>query len=105
MKGARTQTLGFALLAACALVVVAPVLLVVAVIVAKGAGIVSWTFLFQMPFDGMKQGGIFPAIVGTVLLTAGTALISIPVGIGGAIYLAEASGEIIEDTFRDNLSG
>ena len=89
MKGARTQALGFALLVACAVIVVAPVLLVVAVIVAKGLSIVSWSFLSQMPFDGMKQGGIFPAIVGTVLLTAGTALISIPVGIGGAIYLSE----------------
>jgi phosphate transport system permease protein len=89
MKGARTQAMGFAFLVACAIVVVAPVLLVVAVIVVKGCGIISWTFLSRMPFDGMKQGGIFPAIVGTVLLTAGTALISIPVGIGGAIYLAE----------------
>jgi phosphate transport system permease protein len=89
MKGARTQAIGFALLALSALVVVAPVLLVVAVIGVKGLGAVSWTFLSQMPFDGMKQGGIFPAIVGTVLLTAGTALMSIPVGIGGAVYLAE----------------
>lgn len=89
MKGARTQTVGFALLAASALVVVVPVLLVVVVILAKGLGIISWTFLSHMPFGGMKQGGIFPAIVGTVLLTAGTALISIPIGIGGAVYLAE----------------
>ena len=42
-----------------------------------------------MPRDGMKAGGIFPAIVGTLLLTLGTALAAIPVGVGGAIYLAE----------------
>jgi len=43
----------------------------------------------KMPRDGMKAGGIFPAIVGTGLLTLGTALVAIPVGVGGAIYLAE----------------
>jgi phosphate transport system permease protein len=37
----------------------------------------------------MKAGGIFPAIVGTLLLTLGTALVAIPVGVGGAVYLAE----------------
>ena len=37
----------------------------------------------------MKAGGIFPAIVGTILLTLGTAAVAIPVGVGGAVYLAE----------------
>jgi len=83
------QRLGFALLSLTALAVVAPILLVIAVIVAQGAGAVSWEFLTAMPHGGMKEGGIFPAIVGTLLLTLGTALAAIPVGVGGAIYLAE----------------
>ena len=83
------QRLGFALLSLIALAVVAPILLVIAVIVAQGAGAVSWDFLTAMPHGGMKEGGIFPAIVGTLLLTLGTALAAIPVGVGGAIYLAE----------------
>ncbi len=37
----------------------------------------------------MKAGGIFPAIVGTLLLTVGVALVAIPFGVGGAIYLSE----------------
>jgi len=45
--------------------------------------------LTAMPHGGMKEGGIFPAIVGTLVLTLGTALAAIPVGVGGAIYLAE----------------
>src|SRR5690606_18454767 len=45
--------------------------------------------LTAMPREGMTAGGIFPAIVGTLLLTAGTAVAAIPVGVGGAIYLAE----------------
>ena len=83
------QRLGFALLSLTALAVVVPILLVIAVIVARGAGAISWEFLTAMPHGGMKEGGIFPAIVGTLVLTLGTALAAIPVGVGGAIYLAE----------------
>ncbi len=42
-----------------------------------------------MPYGGMKQGGILPAIVGTLLLTLGTALVAVPIGVGGAVYLSE----------------
>lgn len=85
----RTQRLGFALLGAASLIVVVPILLVVGTIVVRGIGAISWEFLTQMPRDGMKAGGIFPAIVGTLILTLGTALGAIPVGVGGAIYLSE----------------
>ncbi len=83
------QRLGFALLGVVALLVVAPILLVVGTIVVRGLPAIRWEFLTAMPTDGMKAGGIFPAIVGTVLLTLGTALAAIPVGVGGAIYLSE----------------
>jgi len=83
------QRLGFALLGLTALAVVVPILLVIAVIVARGGEAISWEFLTAMPHGGMKEGGIFPAIVGTLVLTLGTALAAIPVGVGGAIYLAE----------------
>jgi len=59
---------------AAALVVVIPILLVIGIIVVRGIGAISWEFLTAMPRDGMKAGGIFPAIVGTLLLTLGTAL-------------------------------
>jgi phosphate transport system permease protein len=83
------QRLGFVLLGLTALVVVIPILLVVGTIVVRGITAVSWEFLTAVPRDGMKAGGIFPAIVGTLLLTLGTALAAIPVGVGGAIYLSE----------------
>ncbi|NLE46199.1 MAG: phosphate ABC transporter permease PstA [Chloroflexi bacterium] len=83
------QRLGFIFLGLCALVVVAPILAVIASIVVQGISAISWEFLTAMPRDGMKAGGIFPAIVGTLLLTLGTALVAIPVGVGGAIYLSE----------------
>jgi phosphate transport system permease protein len=85
----RVQRIGFALLTVAALLVVLPILFVIGAIVARGITAISWEFLTAMPRDGMKAGGIFPAIVGTLLLTLGTALAAIPVGVAGAIYLAE----------------
>jgi len=83
------QRVGFALLTLAALAVVIPILAVVAVIVIRGAAAINWEFLTAMPRDGMRAGGIFPAIVGTVVLTLGTAIVAIPLGVGGAIYLSE----------------
>lgn len=83
------QRVGFWLLGLAALVVVAPILLVVGAIFIQGIGAISTEFLTAMPRDGMKAGGILPAIVGTLILTLGTALVAIPVGVGGAIYLSE----------------
>jgi phosphate transport system permease protein len=87
------QRIGFVLLGLVALVVVVPIMIVVGSIVVQGAGAISWEFLTAMPRDGMKAGGIFPAIVGTLVLTLGTSLVAIPVGVGGAIYLSEYAGD------------
>ena len=77
------------LLSIAALVVVVPILIVITTIVVRGLPAIRWEFLFGMPRDGMKAAGIFPAIVGTILLTLGTAAVAIPIGVGGAIYLSE----------------
>ncbi len=84
-----TQRLGFGLLALISLIVVIPILLVIGAIVVQGAPAISWEFLTDMPREGMKAGGILPAIVGTLLLTLGTGLVAIPMGVGAAIYLSE----------------
>jgi len=89
MNRALAQRLGFAFLGLITLVVVVPILLVVGVIVARGISAINWEFLSTMPHGGMKEGGILPAIVGTLLLTLGTALVAVPIGVGGAIYLSE----------------
>jgi phosphate transport system permease protein len=89
MNRALAQRLGFAFLGAITLVVVVPILLVVGIIIARGFVAINWQFLTTMPYGGMKQGGILPAIVGTLLLTLGTALVAVPIGVGGAVYLSE----------------
>jgi phosphate transport system permease protein len=85
----QQQRLGFAMLSLVALIVVLPILLVILSIVLRGVSAINWEFLTAMPRGGMKEGGIFPAIVGTLLLVLGTALVCIPMGVGGAIYLSE----------------
>ncbi|MBD3380179.1 MAG: phosphate ABC transporter permease PstA [Candidatus Omnitrophica bacterium] len=75
----------------------------------KGAGKISWAFLTQMPKNGMTEGGIFPAIIGTFLVTLMTALFAVPLGMGCAIYLNEYARDnrftrLIRMSIR-NLSG
>jgi phosphate transport system permease protein len=83
------QQLGFALLGLVTLLVVLPILWLVAYIVVQGMPAISWGFVVEMPRDGMRAGGLWPAIVGTVLLTLGTAIFAVPLGVAVAIYLAE----------------
>lgn len=85
----RQQRIGFSLLTAMSVLTVLPIVAVVVFIIIQGAPAISWTFLSQMPSDGMRAGGILPAIIGTIYLTIGTAIFSVPLGVGAAIYLAE----------------
>jgi phosphate transport system permease protein len=89
MNRYRIQKIGFALLTLSAVAVVAPILIVVGKIFVEGASVFSWEFLTALPREGMKEGGIFPAIIGTLILTLGTAIAAIPIGVGGTVYLAE----------------
>jgi phosphate transport system permease protein len=89
MSRQTSQKIAFAVLTAMAVVVVVPIVLVVVYIVIQGIGAISWEFLTEFPRNGMKEGGVFPAVVGTVVLTFGTAIASIPISVGAAIYLSE----------------
>jgi phosphate transport system permease protein len=58
---------------------------IIGVILLRGAGSINFNFIFGRPV----QGGIWPAIYGTILLTCGTALFALPLGVGAGIYLSE----------------
>jgi phosphate transport system permease protein len=88
-----TQQLGFFFLRLVAIIAVLPILAIIIYIVIKGAPAISWEFITGFPSDGMRSGGIWPAIVGTFFLTLGCAIIVTPLGIGAAIYLAEYAPE------------
>jgi phosphate transport system permease protein len=72
-----------------ATMVLIAILLIIAIVFVRGVSAISWEFLTDFPRNGMKEGGVLPAIVGTVLLTIGTAIVAVPVGVGAAIYLSE----------------
>lgn len=71
------------------LVAVVPVFLIIGYIIYTGIPAISWKFLSEMPTDGMRAGGIFPAIVGTLWLTLGTIIVAVPFGIFTGVYLVE----------------
>ena len=88
-----TERLGFSFLTLMAVVTVVPIVAVVIYILVQGMPAVSWEFLSGFPRDGMRAGGILPAIVGTFYLTIGTAVFSVPLGIAAAIYLSEYAAD------------
>jgi phosphate transport system permease protein len=76
-----------------AALVVLPIVLVIVYVIYQGIGAMSWEFLSTAPRNGMREGGILPALLGTVFLTIGTAVVSFPLAIATAIYLAEYAGQ------------
>ena len=76
-------------LGAMAASVVALALFVLGYIVYHGIGAIDLTFLTEVPRSQGREGGIFPAIVGTVLVTLATAALTLPIGVLAGIYLAE----------------
>ena len=83
------EKIGFGVLLAATLFVVIPVLLIIWLIISKGWSALSLEFLFTMPRNGMRAGGIFPAIVGTFYLVITSIAFSLPIGVAAAIYLSE----------------
>ena len=83
------QFIGFFLLLVCLYTVLAILLIFLYDIGKKGGGAISWEFLSQPPRRGMTEGGIFPAIMGTFIVTIVTAVLAIPLGMFAAIYLNE----------------
>jgi phosphate transport system permease protein len=91
----RSQNIAFFFLFLATLLIVIPVGLIIVVIIQKGLPAINWQFLSDIPRQGMRAGGIFPAIVGTLYLVAGAIIFALPIGLLSAIYLSEYS--------KDNL--
>jgi phosphate transport system permease protein len=85
------QKIGFASLFACMAVTLFFLGAIIFFIAARGIKAVSWEFLTQVPKAGMTQGGVAPAIVGTLYITLGAIAVSLPLGLACAIYLCEYS--------------
>ncbi len=88
-----TQKIAFSLLFLATLSIIIPVGMIVVLIIQKGLPAINWQFLSDIPRQGMRAGGIFPAIVGTVYLVGGAIVFALPVGVMAAIYLSEYAKE------------
>jgi phosphate transport system permease protein len=101
--------MAFSLFGVISFFVVAVLFTILGFIAVKGIRVINWEFLTAMPDQGMTKGGIFPAIVGTICLMAGSMIFAFPVGILSGIYI----NEFLKDSFlkrfirmmTDNLAG
>ena len=88
-KNLGRQKLFRILLGGMTALLILPVILILGTLIYKGAPVVSFDFLFSNPTNGMTEGGIFPALLGTILLVVVALLASVPLGVAAAIYLSE----------------
>lgn len=88
-----TQKIVFSILFLSTLLVIIPVVLILLIIIKNGLGAIDWEFLTTAPRNGMREGGILPAIVGTLCLVTGAVVFAVPVGVFAAIYLNEYAKE------------
>ncbi len=88
-----TERIAFTILFLSTLIVILPVAFIIIIIFKNGYSAVNWEFLTQMPRNGMREGGIFPAILGTLILVTGAVSVALPIGVLSAIYLSEYSKE------------
>jgi phosphate transport system permease protein len=103
------QRAAFALITAAAVTMLFLLGVILYFIISNGLPAMSWEFLSQSPSDLGRKGGIYPAIVGTLILVGGTLAIAVPLGVGAGIYLSEYAKEgkltkVIRAAI-DNLNG
>ncbi|RKY39033.1 MAG: phosphate ABC transporter permease PtsA [Candidatus Omnitrophota bacterium] len=94
MNAHLREKIAFFILGIVTLIVILPILRTLFYILKNGISAINCEFLTQPPRNGMKEGGIFPAIIGTIYLIIGTMVFSLPLGILSAIYLTEYAKDI-----------
>jgi len=103
------ENIAFGLFRILSGVIVTILFIILAFIIIKGVGVLNWNFITTPPTDGMKGGGIWPAIVGTFYLMVGSAIVAFPLGIMSGIYMHEyaKSGRLVRfiRMMTNNLAG
>lgn len=104
-----TQAIAFNLFRVLSAILVMILVAILSFILVRGIAVVNWEFISAMPKEGMTQGGILPALIGTLCLVAGSMLFAFPVGVMSGIYM----NEFVKDNWfkrfiklmTDNLAG
>jgi len=92
MNKKTKQKIAFTIFRLLGLLIIGILFWILGFIIYNGIGVISWEFLTAVPTEGMTSGGIFPAIVGTLCLVAGSVLFAFPIGVMSAIYMNEYAG-------------
>ncbi|MDR1878908.1 MAG: phosphate ABC transporter permease PstA [Bacteroidales bacterium] len=92
MNKKTSQTTAFWIFRLLGIIVVGILCWILGFIIFNGMGVINWEFLTTAPTEGMTAGGIFPAIVGTLCLVAGSIVFAFPCGVMSAIYMNEYAG-------------
>ncbi|MDB4522008.1 phosphate ABC transporter permease PstA [Gammaproteobacteria bacterium] len=93
VRNKRVESLFRTLFLLMTILLIIPVVIILGTLVAKGGGSLSIDFLFTDPTNGMTAGGIFPALLGTILIVVVALIASVPLGVAAAIYLNEYAGD------------
>lgn len=93
LSAKTNEKIAFIFLTLAPLTVVFFVVVILANVISNGYSAISVEFLTEAPRRMMTQGGIYPAIVGTLGLITGSMAAALPLGILAAIYLNEYAGE------------
>jgi phosphate transport system permease protein len=88
-KKRRDEAIVRVVLGSMALALVVPLLLIVGYLVVRAWPLLSWNFLIENPTHGMREGGVWSALLGTLYLVTTSLLIAAPVGVLAAVYLNE----------------
>ncbi len=103
------QQFFFGLLRVVTLAVVGILFTILGFLIVKGAGVLSFDFIFGSPQAGMTAGGIWPAIVGTLWLTVVAMCFAFPIGVSSGIYVAYYAPKgwlkRLIDLMTNNLAG
>lgn len=83
------QNIVFWLFRLMTLIIVGVLVWILIFLIIQGSKVISWDFLTGFPTEGMTEGGILPAIVGTLCLVAGSIIIAFPIGVASGIYINE----------------
>jgi phosphate transport system permease protein len=90
-RNSRIQFFGFGFLYLAIIIAVLTLGAIIYFVTVNGVKVINWEFLTRVPRRAMTQGGIAPAMVGTLYLTIGAILFALPMGLACAIYLTEYS--------------
>ncbi len=88
-----TQIAAITILGAATVFTVAILIFILVFVLEKGLPILSLNFLFTSPADMGRSGGIFPILIGTVLLPLLAIIVAAPLGIATSVYLVEFTNE------------